>query len=144
MARKDQKLEHLSKVPMFSALNQNELRTLGRLSDEISVKAGKVLCEEGTEGHEFFLVLDGQAHVMRGKKKVATLKAGSYFGELSLMDGGVRSATVTAGTDLELLVIGQREFSSVLRELPNFSRKLLAQLAQRLRDSDAKAFATTN
>lgn len=144
MRRKDQKLEHLSKVPMFSALNQTELRTLGRLSDEISVKEGKVLCEEGTAGREFYLVLAGEALVKHGKKTIATLKPGNYFGELSLLDGGVRSATVTAGTDLELLIIGDREFSGVLRELPNFSRKLLASLASRLRDSDAKAFAGKN
>lgn len=144
MARKDQKLEHLAQVPMFRGLNQNELRTLGRLTDEMSVKEGKVLCEEGTEGHEFFLVLAGEAHVKRGKKTIATLEPGQYFGELSLLDGGVRSATVVAGPDLQVLVIGQREFSSVLRELPNFSRKMLAQLARRLRDSDAKAFAKTN
>lgn len=141
MARKDQKLEHLSKVPMFSALNQSELRTLGRLSDEITVKEGKVLCEEGTEGHEFYLVLGGEALVKKGKKTVATLKPGSFFGELSILDGGVRSASVVAGTDCELLIIGQREFSGVLRELPNFSRKLLASLAKRLRESDEKAFS---
>src|SRR5688572_22506759 len=142
MARKDQKLEHLSKVPMFSALNQTELRTLGKLSDEVSVKEGKVLCEEGTEGQEFYLVLAGEAHVKHGKKTIATLQPGSYFGELSLLDGGVRSASVVAGTDLELLIIGRREFSSALGELPNFSRKLLASLAQRLRESDKKAFVS--
>jgi CRP-like cAMP-binding protein len=141
MSRKDQKLEHLSNVPMFSALTQTELRTLGRLTDEVTVKAGKVLCEEGTTGHEFYLVLDGEASVKRGKKTIATLRRGDYFGELSLLDGGERSATVAAATDLEVLVIGQKEFTTVLRELPNVARKFLAAMAKRLRDSDAKALA---
>ncbi len=141
MSRKDQKLAYLSGVPMFSALTQTELRTVGRLTDKVMVKEGKVLCEEGTTGHEFYLVIDGEASVKRGRKLVATLQAGDYFGELSLLDGGERSATVAAATDLEILVIGQKEFTSILRELPSVARKFLSAMATRLRASDKKALS---
>ena len=141
MARKDAKLDHLARVPLFSALSKRELQSLGRASDEIEVAEGKVLCEEGKPGHEFFLILDGQAAVKRGKKTVATLKKGQYFGELSLLDRGPRSATVVAASDMDLLVLGQREFSGILDQLPGVARKLLCSMAERLRDSDTKAFS---
>lgn len=141
MARKDNKLDQLSRVPLFSALNKKELQTLGRASDEIKVPAGKALCEEGTAGHEFYLVLEGTAAVVRGKKKIATLGAGKYFGEMALLDRGPRTATVKAEDDLTVLVLGQREFSGVLDEIPGLAHKLLAHMAARLRESDAKAYS---
>ena len=141
MPRKDAKLDHLARVPLFSALSKKELQTLGRASDEIEVDPGKVLCEEGKPGHEFFLILDGKAAVKRGKKTIATLDAGRYFGELSLLDRGPRSATVVADSPMTLLVLGQREFSGILDQLPGVSRKLLCSMAERLRDADAKAFS---
>ncbi len=141
MPRKDLKLDHLARVPLFSALSKKELQTLGRASDEIEVAEGKVLCEEGKPGHEFFLILDGQAAVKRGKKTIATLSPGRYFGELSLLDRGPRSATVVADTPMTLLVLGQREFSGILDQLPGVSRKLLCSMAERLRDADTKALS---
>lgn len=141
MPRKDLKLDHLARVPLFSALSKKELQTIGRASDEIEVEEGKVLCEEGRPGHEFFLILDGEAAVKRGKKTVATLSPGRYFGELSLLDRGPRSATVVADSPMTLLVLGQREFSGILDQLPGVSRKLLCSMAERLRDADTKAFS---
>ena len=141
MPRKDLKLDHLARVPLFSALSKKELQTIGRASDEIEVEEGKVLCEEGKPGHEFFLILDGEAAVKRGKRTIATLAAGRYFGELSLLDRGPRSATVVADSPMTLLVLGQREFSGILDQLPGVSRKLLCSMAERLRDADTKAFS---
>ena len=143
MARKDSKLEQLGRVPMFSALNKRELQTVGRASEEITVPAGKVLCTEGTAGHEFYLILSGTAAVKKGKaqKKVATLGPGKCFGEISLLDRGPRNATVVAESDLDVLVLGQREFSGVLDEVPGVAHKLLAYMATRLRESDAKAYS---
>ena len=141
MPRKDLKLDHLARVPLFSALSKKELQTIGRASDEIEVEEGKVLCEEGKPGHEFFLILDGEAAVKRGKRTIATLDAGRYFGELSLVDRGPRSATVVADSPMTLLVLGQREFSGILDQLPGVSRKLLCSMAERLRDADTKALS---
>jgi len=141
MARKDTKLDHLSRVPLFSALNKKELQLLGRASDELRVTAGKVLCEEGSPGHEFYLILDGKAAVKRGKKTVATLGPGRYFGEMALLDRGPRTATIAAETDMDVLVLGQREFSGILEEIPGVAHKLLSSMAARLRESDAKAYS---
>lgn len=139
MARKDQKLEQLGRMWLFSACTKRDLQVIGRASDEVAVAAGKALTEEGRPGHEFYLILDGEATVRRNGRKVATLGAGQYFGELSLLDRGPRTATVTAETDMRLLVLGQREFNGILDEVPGLAHKLLRTMSERLRDSDAKA-----
>ena len=143
MARgKDNKLDQLAQVRLFSACNKKELGLIGKASDEIAVPAGKVLCEQGKPGFEFYLILDGTATVKRNGKKVATLEPGRYFGELSLLTRYPRNATVTADTDMELLVLGQREFSGLLDEVPGMAHKVLSSMAERLYEADAKS--TTN
>jgi CRP/FNR family cyclic AMP-dependent transcriptional regulator len=137
--RKDSKADHLRQVRLFSALNGKELATVARATDEVTVPAGKTLCEEGRPGHEFFLILDGKAAVVRNGRRVATLGPGDYFGELALLDRGPRSATVKADTDMTLFVLGQREFSGVLDEIPGLAHKLLTAMAARLREADSKA-----
>jgi CRP/FNR family transcriptional regulator, cyclic AMP receptor protein len=136
---KDNKLEHLAQVRLFSTLNKRELTLVGKASDEVRVPAGKVLVSEGAAGREFYLILEGQAIVRRGGRRVAMLGPGQYFGELSLLDRGPRTATVVADTDMALLVLGQREFSSILEAVPVVSRKLLEAMALRLRECDSKA-----
>ena len=140
MARKDDKLDQLGRMWLFSACSKRDLQMIGRASDEVDVPAGKALTEEGKAGHEFYLILDGQASVRRNGKKVATLGPGQYFGELSLLDKGPRSATVVADTDMRLLILGQREFNGTLDEVPGLAHKLLRTMAMRLRESDAKAY----
>jgi CRP-like cAMP-binding protein len=140
MAPKDSKLDDLGRLWLFSSLSKKELATIGRRADEVRVPAGKVLTVEGKPGHEFFLVLDGEAVITREGREVARARPGQYFGELSLLDRGPRSATVTAATDMNLLVLGQREFSGVLDEVPGLAHKLLATMAEKLRDSWAANF----
>lgn len=139
MARKDDKLDKLGRMWLFSACNKRDLQMIGRESDEVAVPKGKALTDEGKPGHEFYLILDGEASVRRGKRKVATLEAGQYFGELSLLDRGPRTATVVAETDMRLLVLGQREFNGLLDEVPGLAHKVLRTMAGRLREADAKA-----
>jgi len=141
LRKKDQYLEHLGKVPLFSACSKKELQTIARASDDVEVPAGKVLVEEGKPGHEFFLILSGNASVKRGKREIAKLGTGQYFGELALLDRGPRSASVIAKDDMEVLVLGQREFAGVIDEVPTLAHKLLTTMAQRLRDADAKAYS---
>jgi CRP-like cAMP-binding protein len=138
MAR-DSKLEQLSQVRLFSAFNKKELGLIARASDEISVTAGKELVKEGTPGHEFFLILDGECSVRREGRHIATLKEGAYFGELALLDHAPRNATVVAETDTSLLVLGQREFNGVLDEVPVLAHKMLTIMAGRVREADARA-----
>ncbi len=135
----DPKLEHLAQVQMFSSLNKKELRLISKAADIADLKAGTEIVSEGTTGHEFYLVLSGEATVRRNGRKIATLGPGSYFGELAILDRGPRSATVVANTDMEVVVISQREFMGVLDQVPPVSQKLLASMAARLREADNKA-----
>ncbi|HUJ64410.1 MAG TPA: cyclic nucleotide-binding domain-containing protein [Acidimicrobiales bacterium] len=137
----DPKLEHLAQVKMFSSLNKKELAMVSRASDVITVKDGTDIVKEGTYGHDFYLILEGAATVRRNGRKVAELGPGNYFGELSLLDNGPRSATITAAGETELAVIGQREFMAVLDQVPAVSRKLLMTMASRLREADTKALS---
>jgi CRP-like cAMP-binding protein len=141
MRTRDIYLDHLAQVPLFSTCSRKDLQKLGKASDEIAVKGGKVLVEEGKPGHEFFLIEDGTAEVRRKNRKVATLGRGQFFGELSLLDRGPRSATVVADTDMTLVVLGQREFLGVIDEVPAMAHKLLAALAGRLREADSRALS---
>lgn len=131
--------EHLAQVPLFSACSKKDLAMIAKATDEITVKAGKVIVEENKPGHEFFLILDGTATVRANKKKLAELGPGQYFGELALLDHGPRTATVTADTDMTLAVLGQREFVGVLEGVPGLAYKILAIMARRLRNADTKA-----
>ena len=131
----------LSKIWLFSTSSAKDLRTIKRAFEEVSVPPGRMLCEQGTIGREFFLIVKGQAAVRRNNRKVATLGPGQYFGEMALLDRRPRSATVTSETDMTLLVLGQRQFNGVLDAVPALSRKMLAAMATRLRDADEKAMA---
>lgn len=138
MAR-DSKLEHLAQVRLFSACNKKELALIGRASDEVTVPAGKEVVTEGKPAHEFFLILDGGATVRRKGKKIASLGPGQYFGEMALLDKGPRTATIVTDEPARLLVLGQREFSGLLDEVPGLAHKLLTIMAARLREADERA-----
>jgi CRP-like cAMP-binding protein len=130
----------LSKIWLFSTSSAKDLRTIRKALEEVTVPPGRLLCEQGTIGQEFFLIVDGQASVKRNNRKVATLGPGQYFGELALLDRRPRSASVTSDTDMTLLVLGQRQFNGILDSVPPLSRKLLSATATRLREADDKAF----
>lgn len=135
----DRKLEHLGNVKMFSSLNKKELGLVARAADVVRIKPGTVIVTEGSSGHEFYLILSGHASVKRGRRKVADLGPGNYFGEMALLDRGPRSATIVADDEVEVAVIGQREFMGILDEVPPVAHKLLVSMAARLRDADSKA-----
>ena len=130
----------LSKIWLFSTSSAKDLRLIRKALEEVTVPPGRLLCEQGTIGREFFLILSGQASVKRNNRKVATLGPGQYFGELALLDRRPRSASVTSDTDMTLLVLGQRQFNGVLDSVPPLSRKLLSAMATRLREADDKAY----
>jgi CRP/FNR family cyclic AMP-dependent transcriptional regulator len=137
---KDAKVELLGGVPLFSACSKRELSRIASLADEVDVPEGKVLTREGDQGREFFVVVEGQARVMVGDRgRVSALGPGASFGEMSLLDQGPRSATVEAETDMQLLVLDARSFSSLLNEVPSVARKVLAAMAGRLRAAEREA-----
>jgi CRP/FNR family cyclic AMP-dependent transcriptional regulator len=138
MAHRDASTDLLAQVPLFSACSKKELQQLARKAEDRDVPAGTVLVREGAMGDAFYVIVSGQAEVDRSGTVVATIGPGTFFGDLALLDKAPRNATVTAKTDMELIVLGQREFSTMLDESTAFARKLLIGLAHRLREMDAQ------
>lgn len=136
MPTKQDKLTHLRGVSLFAECSAKDLNKIAKASDELGVPAGHVLCDQGQMGREAFVIMEGTATVRRNGKKVATLGPGAVVGELSLLDHGPRTATVTADTDLTVLVIDSRHFAGVLTEVPTLAGKIMAVLAGRIRDFD--------
>jgi CRP-like cAMP-binding protein len=127
---------HLKNVPLFSECTPKEIALVVKNSTERTVKAGTVLIEQGQVGREAYVVLDGSATVKRNGKKIGTAKAGSIVGELSLLDNGPRTATVTTDSDTRLLVISDRGMKNTIEFIPAIGRKLLKALAGRVRELD--------
>lgn len=144
VARRDEIIEHLATVPLFSACSKSDLRIIARHTTEIEAPVDTVLVEEGEVGDTFFVLVSGEASVRRRgsaarSRRVATLGAGSYFGELALLDPAPRNATVAATTPVRLAAINARVFRTLLREVPAMNDKLLTGMARRLRQSDGSA-----
>lgn len=131
-------LSHLANIRLFNSCSQRELAKIARATDEVTVPAGKLLMEQGQSGREAFVIVSGRASVVINGITVAELDAGQHVGELALLDGGPRTATVTALTDMELLVISQRAFFALLDEVPGLARKILTSLACMVRDLDER------
>ena len=136
--RRSDKADALKKVPLFSGLSRRYLDLIARQTDEVKEEAGTVLAKQGALGLEFLLLLEGGARVDRDGTVIARLGPGDFFGEMSLIDGMPRSASVIAEDPSVLLVIQARSFRSLLDEVPELQRKLLVALCARLRAADAK------
>ena len=131
-------IEFLRAVPLFSACTRSELRSIAQLGTPVGGEEGAYLTRQGAVGREFFLVLDGVASCRVRKKEVRRFRTGSYFGELALLHGGIRTADVVAVSPMDLLVFDAREFRSMLMTTPNIGVKMLAYLAERLAERDAQ------
>ena len=138
MARKKDYLEHLTHVPMFSACSKKDLEAISKHADEVTFEPGDTLMKEGATGREFFVIMEGAAELSRSGKRLGTIGAGDFVGELALLDRAPRNATVTATTKVTALVLGQREFNGVLATVPAMTHKLLVGMARRLHELDAK------
>jgi CRP/FNR family transcriptional regulator, cyclic AMP receptor protein len=123
----------LANVPLFSSCSKREIQLISKAGKRTSRRAGTVLAKEGEAGVGFFLILEGTAEVSIGGRRRSTLGPGDFFGEVALLDGGPRSATVTATSDVELLGITEWVFRGLLHEQPAIAVKLLQTLAGRLR-----------
>jgi cAMP-dependent protein kinase regulator len=133
---KDRKVDLLRNVPLFSACTERELKRIASLVEEVEAPEGKVLMRQGRPGTEAFVIADGRAKAsMRGRKSV-WLGPGSCVGEMSLLDGRPRSATITAETPMRLLVLTSRDFSALLDDVPEVGRRIMKALAIRLRDAE--------
>ena len=129
----------LAWIPVFSDCSRKELARIGRLADVVRVPAGTRLLDQGQLGHEFFVILEGRARVVRSgpTPSISTIGPCDHYGELALLGGGATDVSVVALTDMELAVFAQREFFSVLGEVPSFGRQLLGGMARQLREAAA-------
>ena len=132
----DEKIERLQKVPLLEGCSKRQLRAVARITEVVDVSAGKVLTSAGERGEEFFLIVDGAARVEVSARKRSKLGPGDFFGEMSLLDGGPRSATVVAETPLRLLVIARRNFSTLLADVPDLTQSILVALCRRVRQAE--------
>ena len=133
-------VDRLRAVDQLHGCNEVQLGEVARLAEQMQVGEGEILAREGRIGREFFLILSGTVAVTQGGRRVNTLGPGDFFGELAAMDPGPRNATVTAVSDLDVLIIGPREFSA-MAEIPGFRDALFKSMANRLRAVDARLAA---
>jgi CRP-like cAMP-binding protein len=141
MRHRDAVIFELRNVDLFSACTDKELEIISRATTRLQFEAGTVMAREGHQGHEFLAIVDGQARVEIRGQTIATLGAGDFFGEIALLDGGPRTATVVAETDVVAEVISRREFEAVVERAPHMARRLLVGLARRLRAADFRLVA---
>jgi CRP/FNR family cyclic AMP-dependent transcriptional regulator len=127
-------IERIRSVPLFSDFGEKGLQRVAAIAKEVEFPAGKVIAKQGESGVGFHMITEGEASVSVDGVNHGTLGPGSYFGEISLIDGGQRSATVTAATDLKTVSLTSWDFAALLDQFPELSRSLLVQLCRRLRD----------
>jgi CRP-like cAMP-binding protein len=138
-ARQEDKIERLKELPIFEGCNQRQLRSVAKIARVFDVAAGTVLARAGEPGNEFFLIIDGSVRVEVSSEAHVLLHPGGFFGEMSILDGGPRSATVIADSPVRLLVISRRQFSMLLEDVPGLTQTLLATLSRRVREAEARA-----
>jgi CRP/FNR family transcriptional regulator, cyclic AMP receptor protein len=129
----DARIRHLQRVPLFSGFNEKELRRVAELARIVDVPAGTAVTQIGEPGNSFFVIIDGTVAVRTPVGTNAQLHPGEFFGEMSLLDGEPRSATIVATTDLRLLVVDRSHFWRLLDETPDLIRGMLTILSRRVR-----------
>jgi CRP-like cAMP-binding protein len=130
--RKDAKTELIKRAPLFSQCSKREFEAISSIADEIDLKEGKELTRQGKPGREFFVLVEGTADVIKNDRKVSTLKAMDFFGEIALIHQSPRTATVKATSPVRALVITDRNFRRLMAEQPEIQRKVLEALAERI------------
>ena len=125
--------EELSRVPIFRELTPRQLRRILRSMEEYDYRNGRTIVAEGQRSEQLFVILDGTVRVARRGRTVARLGPGDFFGEISMLDGMPRTATVAADGDVRCLVLLRREFESLVRDVPTIGMKVLRVMATRVR-----------
>ncbi len=133
----DAKTAKLRAVPLFAHCTAKELGFIATQVEEMDFPVGKVLCREGQTGGDFFVLMSGSADVTRGTKRITKMVPGDFFGEIALVDGGKRTATVTTTSPARCLVLGPRQFQNVLHQDTDISHAIMKALTYRVREAGA-------
>ena len=129
----DARIQHLERVPLFSGFTNAELRRVADLSRIVEITTGTVVTQIGEPGDSFFIIIDGAVAVRTPVGAASQMQPGDFFGEMSLLDGEPRSATIVATTDLRLLIVDRSHFWRLLDEAPDLVRRMLTILSRRVR-----------
>jgi CRP-like cAMP-binding protein len=132
------RIDKLARLPLFASCTPRELARIDRLGTSLDIRAGRTLTREGAVGRECFVALDGAAVAARRGLRIGAIGAGSIAGEMALLDGATRNATVVAGTPMQLLVLSDREFRDLLDLAPGIADDLI-----RIADERRVALATS-
>jgi CRP-like cAMP-binding protein len=133
MAVKTDPTESLRRVPLFAGLDRKELEVLGKLIKEQRYAAGATIVTAGAGGHGLYIIKEGTVSVVRDGKKVAAMGPGQFFGEISVLDGGPRTADVRADGDTVCLTLVSWEVKPLLMDNASMTYKMLLEMAKRLR-----------
>ncbi len=124
--------EQLATLDIFSELSKAELKKVRRLMTAIEIPPGKEFIVQGQAGKEAFIILEGRATVRRSGRVITTVGPGDFLGEMSVLSGAHRTASVVADTAVQAEVLSRREFSALLDSQPKLAKKLLISVTQRL------------
>lgn len=131
----DEHIEALRRIPLFTGMSDRELARVVAISKEVTHADGKTVLEEDQSAVGFHMILSGRAEASQGGKAIGTMGPGEYFGEMSLIDGKPRSASVVADGELRTLAIPAWSFNRLLDQHPEMMRALLVALSDRIRRS---------
>jgi CRP-like cAMP-binding protein len=130
--------DKLADIPFFSGWTKEELAHIDRVAEWVTYKPLEQLIKQGTTGYEFIVILEGDVDVIIDGHVVASLGAGDHVGEMALLDGAPRNASVIATTAVRALLVGSREFRALVDQVPSLDRKLLISLTKRLRQAEPR------
>ena len=133
-----EKIELLTKVSLFSGCNKRELTQIAAATSQVLLPSGTIVVEQGEPGDRFYVLAEGLAYVYVDGEQVNSIRPGSFFGEMSLLDQGPRSATVTTELPSRLLVLDARSFADLVQRNPSVALKIMRGLAERLRAFEAR------
>ena len=133
MAVKTDPTESLRRVPLFAGLDKKELEVLGKLIKEQPYRAGTTIVKSGAGGHGLYIIKEGRVSVVRDGQSIASLGPGQFFGEISVLDGGPRTADVRADTDTVCMTMISWEVKPILMDNASISYKMLLEMVKRLR-----------
>lgn len=129
-------VELFKSIPLFSDCTPKELRAVADAAKEVTFEAGREICREGQTGVGLHVILEGETKVQIGGRTRRRMGAGAFFGEIALLDGGPRSATVIAETPVRTLSLTSWQFKGILKQQPGLALKMLAEMSRRLRTAD--------
>jgi CRP/FNR family transcriptional regulator, cyclic AMP receptor protein len=134
MLRKNAKIELLKRVPLFERCSRRELGQIAMLADELDLPSARDLTREGAGGFEFIILVEGEADVVRGVRAVNELGPGDFVGEIALVSGKPRTATVRTRGPARVLVISASGFRTLMHDVPSIKDKVLAAVTARIPD----------